>query len=441
MLPPFEIIHCSWPYRVEQHNECWVSEPYWDAPAMPYRPQPTCQMMQDEPCWMIDWRAFFKLGLDVWQPELCGEMRNFHVVFHLRVRQGGTLVFWDDDGCVIRRNGSVVHHDPSAHMLTRHELAVGAGDVLEVAHWQCYGGWLWGATVVPQSAAATVDDTVARYLPRVCRRLATPDGPPLKYYSHGGSPHRAIIALYSLILNGYAPSQVLLYGEHQWSAEIRDLFARAFPFATVVPTSEVFQRIQAFGGQQLSILTQRHWWVFKTCLALLCPPSVFGLMDDDVFILDSVTDAVRALDEYDLVYAQDTDHSRIYQRAWGWIHRQPAPPATGRFNAGLYWARVVDDPARIAQYALRVHPRTVPAYVWEQGFLACLYAVRRTWQLPSQRYFYPLFEGLPGGVLGYDYALNPCGFASIHYGGLKDKPSEAVMGQLGPEVLGRSAVA
>ncbi len=77
------------------------------------------------------------------------------------------------------------------------------------------------------------------------------------------------------------------------------------------------------------------------------------------------------------------------------------------------------------------------AWYWEQGFLAIEYAHESFVQLPSQRYFYPYCDGLPGGILGYDYAGNPCDFASIHFGGLAEKPSDADSVLLAPSILSR----
>src|ERR1043166_5383605 len=112
--PPFEILNCSWPCPVEQFCGRWISQPDWDAPRMPSPPQPTWQVIQGEPCWAIDWCAQFDGGLRRWTP--CkGEMRNFHVVFCLRVNKSGMLVFWDDDGSVIRRNGELIHRDDTSH--------------------------------------------------------------------------------------------------------------------------------------------------------------------------------------------------------------------------------------------------------------------------------------------------------------------------------------
>jgi len=64
-----------------------------------------------------------------------------------------------------------------------------------------------------------------------------------------------------------------------------------------------------------------------------------------------------------------------------------------------------------------------------------LFAAASSLELPSQRYFYPLLDGLPGGMLGYDYRNNPCGFATVHHGGLPEKPTDAVALWLAGDIL------
>jgi hypothetical protein len=76
-------------------------------------------------------------------------------------------------------------------------------------------------------------------------------------------------------------------------------------------------------------------------------------------------------------------------------------------------------------------------FLWEQGLIAVAYATRATHQLHSQRYPFILFDGLPGGLYGYDYANNPCGYAAVHYGGLAEKPSDAFALQVLSDVLER----
>src|SRR5262244_2459715 len=92
--PPFEVLSCSWPRPVEADGH-WVSAPEWDAPVMPYRPQPYWEFVHDELCWMIDWRDFFRGGLKIWERHLSGEMKGFHIVFRIRPTRSGRLVFWD----------------------------------------------------------------------------------------------------------------------------------------------------------------------------------------------------------------------------------------------------------------------------------------------------------------------------------------------------------
>jgi hypothetical protein len=442
MLPiPFEIVRCSWPRPVLQSEGLWVSEPEWDAPAMPQMPQPKWENLRGELCWTIDWRDFFGRGLRDWDPQFCGEMRGFHIIFHIRIHGTGKLVFWDDDGCFVRRHGEILHMDRSAHALTRYEIHVRTGELLEVAQWQLQGGWLWGAHLEPfreLASLVSVAELFKPYLQRVERCLRDPTGPPLKLYTHGAQRVRALTVIYSMMLNGYAPSEVCLYGEHQWDSATRDLFDLLLPFARVIPTQQVLETAESLGGYALAEYARRHWVVFKTCVAMLCRPAEFCLIDDDVLILDRVDDALAAFQDNDLVFAPDADHAGGYQTAWGRINLHSGPMRTGNFNAGLYWARNRFDLRQMAANALRIRPDSVANFVWEQGFIATLYANQRTHNLPTQRYFYPLFDGLPCGPLGYDYGLNPCGFVSIHFGGLPAKPNDAAMLQIAPALLSRS---
>jgi hypothetical protein len=237
-----------------------------------------------------------------------------------------------------------------------------------------------------------------------------------------------------LILHGYSPSQLLLFGEDQWSEDARALFRAALPFAEVISTRNVLNRVHSVGNSTLSEYARRFWFVMKACIALMHPPDEFCLIDDDVFVLDSLGDALQAFTDHDLVYIPDTDHGNEYRRLWTGA-RSSVPLSTGCFNAGLYWMRGVGDLRQLAARAIRIHPSRTNAWNWEQGLIACLYADRRTLQLPAKRYFYPLFDGLPGGILGYDYARNPCGYASVHFGGLTEKPSDDAMHFLAAEIL------
>ena len=425
--PPFEVLGCSWPLPVQHADWRWCSAPEWDAPRLPTPPRLRLEVLEGHIGWTIDWRDLFRADVKLNDPFYSGQMRGFHVVFRLGMRRTGRLVVWDDDGSIVRRNGTVVHEDRSAHARQRHELDVCAGDVLEVAQWQVGWDWLWSAYLDDgDGAALTVDGLVAPIRDAVQHRLDAPTGPPLKMFTNAASPLRVLLAIYSMVLNGYAPSGVHLFGDHQWSARAQHLLRWGLPFAEIHPTPAVLDRLRTLGGPGLASLARQHWFVLKTCVGVLCEPREACMLDDDVVILDRVDDALAAFERSDLVFAADQDHGPAYAATWRISHlgRPPWPLPTARFNAGLYWVRPAHDPAHLAQQMLMARPNPAAPFYWEQGFIAVAYASLRTCELPSQRYFFPLFDGLPGGVLDYDYATNPCRFASIHYGGLRNKPSD-----------------
>jgi hypothetical protein len=100
---------------------------------MPARPLPYWRIIDDEPCWTIDWREFFMSGFPEFigdGPPPVGDMGGFHVEFHLRIEESGKLVFWADECCVISRNGEVAHSDRGAHGPTRGVIDVLSGNWL-----------------------------------------------------------------------------------------------------------------------------------------------------------------------------------------------------------------------------------------------------------------------------------------------------------------------
>ncbi|HKP76732.1 MAG TPA: hypothetical protein VJT67_14475, partial [Longimicrobiaceae bacterium] len=428
---PFELLSCSWPRPVVEVDGRWVSEPEWGAPLSPFRPQPQWRMIEGEPVWTIDWCRLFG---SCFKHVVGSEMKRFHVVFRIRVAETGRMVFWDDDGSIIRLGGRVVHEDRSAHSFTASAIQVQAGDVLEVAQWQKAGEWMWGART-PSVPAASAAEVYAPLVDAVSARVDRGDGPPLKFYTNARHPLRAIVSLYSLVLNGYAPSQVLVYGSHQWSPEAGALLRAAFPFAQEVQTERVLSAALSMGGPGLATAARRYWYVMKACVAMLDGPDEFAVLDDDLFVLGPVDDALEAFRTHDLVYTPDTDHAREYHRAWGAATHELTPSHAANFNAGLYWCRRAEDRRRLGQMMARVRAVGCDPWVWEQGFIATIYTRRPVFALPTQRYLFPLFDGLPGGALGYDYAGNPCGLASVHYGGIPDKPTDDTMRYVGPELL------
>jgi hypothetical protein len=432
-----DLLSCSWPRPVRAAERRWTSDPEWDAPLMPRLPCSHVRNIDGCNCWAIDWCHVFGQSLRFHRAWQAGEMRCFHVVFKLRVSDSGTLVFWDDDGSIIRRNGKIVHEDRECHPLVRHELQVRAGDCLEIAQWQYHGAWVWGGKLERGSdnSAATLD-IFREYLPVMQRELRKPNGPPLKMYSAAAVPARSILCLYSMVLNGYRPSSVHIFGEYQWNSEAREILSTLLPFAQIVPTAEVHARLHAI-RPELAELAMRSWCVMKLCAGVLCPPNEYCLMDDDMFIVDSVDDAMSEFTKCDLVYASDADYSNDYRNM---LHLEPSHPLpTGNVNTGLYWLRNTHDPAEVAERLLAAAHTYAPSWLWEQGFMALEYSRDRSCALSAQRYFYPFFDGLPGGMTGYDYGRNPCGFASVHFGGLAEKPSDADSRMLAAQILKRRA--
>jgi hypothetical protein len=407
---------------------------------MDITPRVKVRLVDGQVCWAIDWCDFFRTGVRTYDSFHPGEMRGFHVVFRIRAIGSGTLLFWDDDGSVIRRNGEIIHEDRSAHGLTAHEVEVSLGDLLEIAQWQLGWDWMWcGRIRSTQDDDAAPETEFLRMLPTVQERLRWPNGPVLKMYTSAAQPIRTAACIYSMILNGYTPSAVHLYGEDQWSSYSRGVIARLLPFVRVVPQHELLQHVRAFGGATLADLARKHWFVAKDFAALAAPPHEACLMDDDVFILDPVTDALAAFSECDLVYTPDQDLTEGYLKMWQRFLPSRGPLRTGRFNAGLYWIRNIPPAHLITSAVLRCRIDPPLSYLWEQGLVALLYADRPTCELPGQRYAFPLVDGLPGGIEGYDYVNNPCGFAAIHYAGLAEKPSDALAVQLLDAIASRDA--
>jgi hypothetical protein len=437
--PPFDVIEASWPRPLQSEGGLWTSEPEWNISTMHAEPRPSWQMVQGRLCWTLDWRAFFRIGIVPFGQDFGGEMRGFHVVFRLRINATGRLVFWTDDGCIIQRDGTIIHEDRSAHPPVRNDLEVRRGEILEIAQWQKDGEWIWAAQAISTEDAPPSIDSLWTHYERALAKMQFPNGPPLKMYSHGVRPIRTIVSIYSLVLNGYVPSEVLLFGEHQWTRGAYDLLSSMLPFAQIVPTEQVNDQIRFYGGFSLVDKAMSNWWIMKTLISVLCPPDEFCAMDDDVLVLDDTQDALAAFKLHDLVFVTDIDHGAEYEAAWEPAFGRARLSETAKFNAGLYWMRNRHDPLMVADFALRVPPGRGGEYIWEQGFVANLFADRDTLRLPSQRYFYPLFDGLPGGTLGYDYRANPCGFASVHFGGLREKPTDADCLALAPHILSRVA--
>ncbi len=431
------LLSVSWPRPIQCEGRRWISDPEWDAPPMAMLPEWREREIDGASCQTIDWREVFGGRIRVFGDHVTGQMKEFHVVFRLRVEASGTLVFYDDDGCIVRRDGEVLHEDREAHALTRHELRVQVGDRLEIAQWQYHNEWLWAARL--EAEKETLAGDVALFEPyrvRVEAALRDPNGPPLKTYTAAAHPVRTALSIYSLILNGYRPAAVQIFGDYQWDPRRRLAVEALLPFAEIVPMKEVERTLNTV-DRRLLPLARSFWSAMKICVTLFHPPFEYCFLDDDIYILDPMTEALRRFRQFDFVYAPDWNHDESYRHIWS--PERTEPFATGNVNTGLYLLRNRSDRKAQAERLLRVPLNGHPTWLWEQGFFAYeLSGDGVAVDLPTQQYFYPIFDGMPGGLLGYDWRGNPCGFVSAHFGGLQDKPTDQDARRLVRDILDRN---
>ncbi|HEY3840384.1 MAG TPA: hypothetical protein VGL72_27620 [Bryobacteraceae bacterium] len=363
-------------------------------------------------------------------------MRDFGVVFRIRVNSRGRLVFACGGRCAIKRGNSLVFKglaDPEVVIDTK------AGEILDVAVAHDCEEWTWGARI---EHTATGSELLTIHLPRVVAKLRKPTGPPLKVFTDARCPIRTIVSIYSMILNGYSPAKVYLYGGYQWKPFARILLAQFLPFASLVKQPVICGQITQSASSEVADLAKQHWMLMKACVSLFCDPADFCAMDDDLFILKPVSSAVALAGEHDLVFAPDNDNAELYQSIWGDVFGETPVTATARLNGALYWLQMRKDRKRVGELMMRGFDKLSgwnkvhETWAWEQGFYAHLFAGDRVVELPKKSYWYPYLSGLPGGMMGYDYANNPCGFTMIHFGGDVDKPTDGDALTLMPQILG-----
>ncbi len=387
---PYEIIWCSWPRPAEVEGGRWTSDPEWDAPEMTSHPGQCLEWVAGHWRWVLDWSGFLHSSL-IQVDRLQRDLRGFHAVWRLRMRYSGTLVV-PDGGSWIRCDGRVLHCQRRLDMPGECEVRVRAGEVLEVAQVHGEGRWRWWAGLQDEGPDnATEDPAVIMlqpYLARASAQLNGALGPPLKVFSDGRAPLRLIVAIYSMILNGgCAPVEVYLFGEHQWDDRTRALVARLLPFARVVATTTVLERLHHLGGPQLVKLANSFPEALTSAILKLYPPHEFCAMDDQVLILGSVVEAINAHMKHDYVL----------------------PHITTRRTASVFsWQKIPTEKHLLAEKLL-----AIPVALWEHGLAeASLISPSIAW-LDQRRYIHALHDGLPGGLSGYDYANNPCGFVAI----------------------------
>jgi hypothetical protein len=409
---------------------------------MPFLPPWRFQMFDEVGCHALDWTETFRADANAPGRPTPGAMRGFHVVFRARVQRAGLLVFFDSDGSIIRRNGTIVHEDRESHPVRRHELAVRLGDHLEIAHWQLQGNWIWGAR--SEFLATSLEDLlvdVQRYRHAVEQALANPNGPTLKVYTSASAPARAAMSIYSLALNGYRPAGIQVFGDYQWDPRSARIMKLLLPFAEIVPTSQLDCTL-ARVDPRLVALAHSRWSAMKICTGLFYPPHEYCFLDDDIFVVDPVDDALRLYEEHMLVYAPDREYLDAYRAVrHPASHTDPDRPLLANMSTGFYLIRNLGDLQAQSNRLLNTSADGHRGCTWEQGFFAWEFAREKTAVLPTQRYFCPLFDGLPGGLRGYDWQSNPCQFAFVHFGGPAPKPTDDDAGALVHDILGRHRAA
>lgn len=435
------LLSVSWPRRAEIHNERWVGTPEWDAPIMPSLPPWRLHVFDGVECNALDWTDIFRIDM----PMLCdlavAEMRGFYVVFRLRVRATGHLAFFDTDGCIIRRNGKIVHEDRERHPVRPHEMNVWVGDRLEIAHWQSGGSWIWGARWFGRSF--TLDESlqdVEQYRFSVEEALTRAEGPVLKVFTSGVAPVRCALSIYSLVLNGYRPAGIKVFGDYQWNARSTCILQKLLPFAEIVSLSRVERTLDAL-NPGLMPLARRNWGAMKICIGLFFPPREYCFLDDDIFVVGRMDDAFQLWDRHDFVHAPDNMTTFRYSPV-RYPKRPGSPePAPRNLSTGIYLLKNHADLEAQSERLVNTPRDGHPSWFWEQGFFSWEFAYGSAVVLPSQRYFVPGFDGLPGGFYGYDWERNPCEFVCVHFGGPAPKPGDREAGSVFHDILGRRRTA
>lgn len=430
-IQPFEILSCTWPFPVSEKS----FDPEWQAQLTHLKPTPEWKPNGENLFWTTNWSGLFRGG-----DKFLGTMRQFGVAFRIRVNATGKLVFTCRGRCVVRRGDSTAFEGVPASYAC---IDVETGDLLDVAVADGPDDWSWGANIEPVASGGA--ELINTYLPHVEARLREPNGPPMKIFTDARDPIRTVISIYSMILNGYSPSKVYIFGSYQWKPFARHLLAQFLPFANVVPLPRLRDQIWQAASPHLADVAKNLPMVMKACITLLCDPLEFCMMDDDIFVLRTVADAQALFRENNFVFVPEIDNAAIYRPIWSDVFGDISLAQTSRQNGSLCWMRMQKDRKAIANIMLRGLekleglPDVWSAWSWEQGLTAYLFADDATAELPAQRYWYPFFCGLPGGMLGYDYANNPCRFTTIHFGGNVPKPNDSDALQLMPQLLGRDS--
>jgi SAM-dependent methyltransferase len=284
------------------------------------------------------------------------------------------------------------------------------------------------ATIACQPEGPLDLDKIAHLLSplaaEAARRIAIPNGPPVAVYCDGNSPVRAAIAIYSLILNGYGPEKVALFGEHRWSEETKAFLQASLSFAEFPATESLRSAVRRAGGETLEGMIGGNDFGLRAAMALFVSNEEMCILEDDVVVLDGLDEGVNRLRTHDLVFAPAIDKGRQFRKRWPTARKLPRPLATADFGGGLYWLRPVTHPGLIAQQILRLSMPSGgnPDRDWLNGLIALAYARHDIWKLPEQLHINTAsaLEATPKQlvqlrqtILSYDFQRNPSRLGSV----------------------------
>jgi hypothetical protein len=255
-------------------------------------------------------------------------------------------------------------------------------------------------------------------------RMVIPNGPTVAVYSDGTSPVRTAIAIYSLVLNGYAPHSVKVFGEHRWSEGTKAFFQASLPFAEIPATEELRSAIRRAGDKALERMIAENDFGLRAAMALFVSNDEMCILEDDVVIIDGLDEGVNRLRTHDLVYAPANDKGRQFRMRWPTVRKLPTALIAADFGGGLYWLRPTSHPALIAEYILQlaVPSGGEPDSDWLNGLIALSYARYDVWKLPEHLHTnaatvsgdtHEQQAQLREKLLSYDYQHNPMRLCSI----------------------------
>lgn len=421
LLAPYDLLSCSAPIAASGDGVIWSSAPVWDAPQITPVVQPVWNADAEIPSYTTDINRLVDHASPRPSGGISSPWLNHHVIMRIRLRRTGDLVLRTSSACVIRHAGRVVAEQRRSHALAADPIVLNLvdGDVLDIALWCGKDGWSLAVDAAPISPDIPSLDV---YLPAVLRRLESPDGPPLVLTTDGLMPNRLALAVYSLILNGFAPSAVEIYGEHRWPELQRQRINELLPFARIVPTTQFRQRVRDSAGPTLDRPLDEDV-VFDTAVLLLGGGPEACCITDDLVVLEPLTGALKQFRGADLVGCTTTTPADL--QPWIDLLDFDEPSAAAHLAFDLFFRRATADPADLlldlvsltpyeAQEAAN-DPARMDISTWQRSAIAFCFSDAAIASLPTGTLPDPA-DTPPGGPFGYDLTTNPDRRIALRFG-------------------------